>query len=504
MIARSFRFFLSRRVAAAMLFPLLLGAVLLPLASCRDGKESVAAKGAVKYHCPMHPTVVRDAPGECPICHMTLVPIEPTGASGGAPAATANEPAQQLWTCPMHPQIVRKEPGTCPICHMDLVPARRAAVGGEKVAEGFSVVEIDPARTRQIGLRVAKAERSRFGGEIRTTGRVAADETRIHHVHTKYEAYVEELYADFTGKWVKAGEPLVELYSPELLAAQEELLLALRAEKALSSGPEPSPTRGGGADLVASARQRLRLLDVSDREIDAIASSGKARRAITLSSPISGYVVGKSAVHGMKSVPSDTLFDIADLSRVWVVADVYESDLPKVRVGQAATMNLTYWPGSEWKGRVAWIEPTVDPKSRTVKVRLDVANPKGELKPEMFANVVLETPARDVLTIPDDAVIESGLRAIVFVERGEGRLEPREIATGLRSGGRVEVVSGIQEGESVATGASFLIDSESRLRAAISAMGGATTPPPAAPEPEADSVDPPPAPGGSGHEGHRK
>lgn len=465
----SFRLRAPRRLAAALLLLVATPLALLAVGCGRahdDGAAPAASASAAAevWYCPMHPSVTSDRPGECPICHMDLVTREP---AAGTAAASAPQPATSKYTCPMHPNVVQDGPGTCPICKMDLVPAETGKA--EPAAAGHSVVVLDAARRQLIGLATAPAIRGAIGGEVRATGRVTADETRIHHVHTKYEAWVEELFADFTGKWVRAGEPLARIYSPELLAAQEEFLLALRAQERLA-GKESGPTEGSASALVESARRRLILLDVTSAEIDAIARRGTTQRTVTLHSPFSGYVIAKVALHGMKATPMDSLFDIADLSTVWVIADVYESELARVSIGQRARMSLAYRPGREWHGRVTWIEPIVDPATRTVKVRLEFANPKGELKPEMFASVVLSAPEREALTIPEDAVVDGGLTRVVFVDKGDGRIEPREVTIGQRGNGRAEVLSGLAEGEQVATRANFLLDSESRLKAALEAI----------------------------------
>ncbi len=456
MTTTAFRSFFSRstrcRRLAWLVLPLL---AILPLSAPTIGcRSETTAKAALHYHCPMHPTVVSDRPGDCPICGMKLVIFTPEAPMATTAATAAASPE---------------------------------STGGVIGApSGFSDIRIDPARTQLIGLSSAKVERKIIGATIRTTGRVSWDETSTHHVHAKYEAYVEELHADYTGRLVHRGEKLVELYSPELLAAQEELLVALRAKKSFSAAGTLPAVQAGGADLVASSRERLRLLDVSEREIDEIVRSGKARRTITLHSPITGFVVGKSAVHGMKVGPGDSLFDIADLSQVWVLADVYEAELPRIHMGQSATMTLGYWPGKTWRGKVSYVYPIVDDKTRTVKVRLEFPNPNGELKPDMFADVSFEVAPRPALMVPDDAVIDSGVRQVVFLVRDAGRLEPREVKLGERGEQGFEVLSGLTEGELVARGAAFLVDSESRLQSALKAYAPAGNPTPsAAPTPHA-------------------
>jgi Cu(I)/Ag(I) efflux system membrane fusion protein len=376
-------------------------------------------------------------------------------AAQAAQAPGPPEKAEVRWTCPMHPAYTADRPGACPICGMDLVRKEMAeAAPREEQPAGLAPVTIDAERGRLIGLRTVPARRAPLTSSIRAPGRVVFDETRVHHVHTRYEAYVEDLYADFTGKFVRRGEPLVSLYSPDLYTAEQEYLIALR----------------GGGGLREAARQKLLLWQISPSDIAELERTGKASHTLKLYAPISGYVIGRTAVHGMRVRPEDSLFDIVDLSRMWVLGDIYEHELPRVRIGQRATMTLPYWPDRTWAGRVTYIFPSVDPKTRTVRVRLEFDNPQGELKAEMFATVHIEVAARMALQVPDDAVVDSGVRKVVFVSLGGGRLQPREVRTGDREAGFYEIRGGLREGEQIATGASFLLDSESRMRAGLSAI----------------------------------
>jgi Cu(I)/Ag(I) efflux system membrane fusion protein len=402
---------------------------------CTKGESTAAKEQKIQRHqCPMHPEVVKDGPGDCPICGMKLVPVEESGKE--AKASPADEGAGA--------------PGT-PV----LAP-----------------ITIDATKRQLLGLTTIEVKRAAFGTSIRTTGRVAYDERRVHHVHTRYDAYVEEIEADYTGKYVRQGDVLVKVYSPELYATQKEYLLALRAAKSTAGSTVPSVAQGG-QDLVAAARERLLLWDISAEDIDALEKRGEPTRTLNIYAPISGFVTGRTAYHGMKVMPADSLFDIVDLSGLWVIADVYEYELPRLALGQTATMTLSYWPGRSWTGRVTYVSPAVDEMTRTVKVRLEVANPKDELKPEMFAQVTIHGRSRNVLVVPDDVVLDSGERKVVFLSPGEGQLVPREISVGDQADGFAEVTAGLSEGDVVARGANFLVDSESRLKSALSAMGPA-------------------------------
>ena len=401
------------------------------------------------------------------------------------PPGTAVADAKTRYHCPMHPTYVSDRPGNCPICGMKLVPVDEPAAGGSAVAGGAiefdtvagrAVVSLSPDRQRVLGIRSEPVRAASLEREIRTVGRVAADERRLHHIHTKYEAYIEHLHVDYTGKFVRKGQPLASLYSPELMATQQEYLLAYRAQQQLGASSIPSVARGG-VDLREAARRRLLLWDIRPADIERLERTGEVRRTLDLYSPVSGYVTAKMAQHGMRVTPADTLFDIADLSHLWVLADVYESDLPGVRPGMPAELALSYLPGRTWRGSVTNIAPTVEEKTRTIKVRVEVDNADGALKPEMFADVVLKTALGRGLVAPAGALLETGERTLVFVDHGGGLLEPRSVQAGAKTAAGVQILRGLAEGERVVTAANFLLDSESSLKAALAVMSPAPAPP---------------------------
>jgi membrane fusion protein, copper/silver efflux system len=415
----------------------------------------------------------------------------PHVADRDAQTAAAPAPKKQLYTCPMHPTIVQDHPGECPICGMDLVPMdpeEPAAGAGQESPEGLVPVTIDTTRQQLIGLRTAPVERGRVGAVWRTVGRVAVDETRVRHINIKVGGFVERVFVDFIGKPVAKGQPLFSIYSPDLVAAQEEYLLALRTRGTLGGSLAAS-----GDDLVAASRRKLRLWDIPEAEIARLEKTGEPQKNLTLRSPISGVVVKKDVVEGMQLAAGAMPYEIVDLSTVWVLADVYESELRHVAVGMPAIFTLKAFPNQVFEGRVRFIDPLLDPGTRTVKVRLEFPNPAGDLRPEMFGEVVLKTPAREALRVPADALIHTGTRTVVFVALGEGKFQPREIKVGDSDGQFVEVVEGLSPDEQVVTRANFLIDSESRLRASLAAMRE--------PVPEGTPAPPEPPPAG-GHVGH--
>ncbi len=378
--------------------------------------------------------------------------------------------AGELWTCPMHPSVIRDEPGECPICGMDLVPLEKEErkPGG---IEGHGVVEISPEKQQLIGVATATVGRRQLRAEVRTVGSVTVSERLLSDIHTKVEGWVEKLYAEETGAIVRKGEPLLTIYSPELVSTQEEYLLALRSRERVKDSPFPEVRRSGDS-MAEAARKRLRLWDIPEEEIERLERTGEVREALTLYSPSTGYVLDKHVVEGMRVTPAMVLFRVADLSQVWVGADVYEQEASLVKEGMEATFTTVAHPGREFSGRVTYLYPTLDTATRTLKARLEFPNPGLTLKPGMYGDITIAAPSGDVLAIPEEAVLDSGTRQIVFVKEGEGRFVPREVKLGVRVAGFRSVLSGLTEGEQVVASPNFLIDSESRFQAAIEAKTG--------------------------------
>jgi Cu(I)/Ag(I) efflux system membrane fusion protein len=381
----------------------------------RGHRSEIQAGTASKqmYQCAMHPQIIRDHPGDCPICGMALVPM------GAGPAAEKGKPL--FYRSPMDPSI------TSPVFRkddmgMDYLPVYAEDLKGEGDSTAtHATVTIDDARQQLIGLRTAKVEEGVVGGELRATGRVAVDETRVRKVTVKVEGFVEKLYVDFLGKPVVKGAPLFSLYSPEFVSTQQEFLLALKTQKALAGGG----LQTSGGDLLEAARRRLALWDVPRDAVERLEQTGKVQRALTLRSPLSGIVTAKNVTEGARITPADSPFEITDLSRVWVLVDAYETELGRVKTGMSAEFTLPAYPGKVYRGKVAFVDPVLDPKTRTAKLRVALANPSGDLKPEMFGEVLLKSQGHKGILIPLDAVLDAGTSKVVFIALGNGRFAPR-------------------------------------------------------------------------------
>jgi Cu(I)/Ag(I) efflux system membrane fusion protein len=423
-----------------------------------------SAKKKPLFQCPMHPSITSDHPGECPICGMKLVLV--SKADDSSPQKSG-ERKIALYRSPMDPKQTSPTPRKDEM-GMDYVPVYEDELKGVGApVPGLATVTIDPSRQQLIGLRTVAATKGDVSSTWRTVARVQVDPTRVRKTNVKIEGFVERIFVDFVGQSVRKGQPLFSIYSPTLLSAQNEYILALQTKDALAkTGAE------GSENLVQASRRRLELWDVPASEIDRLTRTREPSKTLTLVSPIAGVVTAKNVVEGARVSSGEAPYEITDLSMVWVMADAYESDLGRIRVGMKATLTLPAYPDRSFIGEVVFIDPLLDPKSRTAKVHLHFANAKRELKPEMFGEVALQTTAKEGVRIPADAVIRAGNQDVVFVARGEGKFEPRVVQLGGKTGDQVEVRAGLDAGQEVVTRANFLVDSESQLRASLAAIGG--------------------------------
>jgi len=445
-----------------------------------------AAKTADKYTCGMHPFIILDKPGNCPICGMKLTKIESSPAPGGATAASSAPAAKPsggarkilFYRNPMNPNVTSQTPAKDEM-GMDFVPVYEDEVkgsGGANLPEGYATVQVGMERVQMAGIQSANAVREAISHPVRAVGIVVPDETRVRRVQAKIEGWIEKLHTNFTGQMVTKGQPLMEIYSPDLVATQREYLLARAGVDRMKESPYED-ARQMSSGLAQAARTRLKLFDVPDSFIAELERTGQVQRTVTLNAPVSGYVTGKEIFDGTRVMPGMDLLTVTDLSRVWIDADLYEYEAQYVRVGQSAVLDTVADPGAKLKGRVAFIYPTFSPETRTLKVRFEFLNPGLRLKPQMYANVSLDLHSVTGVVIPDSALIETGVRQIAFVDAGDGSFEPREVKVGVRGNGKAQILSGVKAGEKVAVRANFLLDSESKLRAALTKMTGGTSAP---------------------------
>jgi Cu(I)/Ag(I) efflux system membrane fusion protein len=360
------------------------------------------------------------------------------------------------YTCSMHPWVRQDDPrAKCPVCGMDLTPVTK-----EEVKSG--IIRIDRERRQAFGVTTQKVERRRLTVPVRASGRVAYDERGLFDVTLKYKGWVERLHVEETGVRVKKGQPLLSVYSPEMFAAQHELILAAQQKKSAATEMQRSRAEA----LLMGSRKRMRLWDLGPAQIDRIIARGEPLREVPVRSPASGYVIEKDVVEGAAVEPGQRLFRIADLSRIWVEAEIYERDIPLVEKGQAAKVTLSHRSGQSLLGSVSFIHPTIDPRTRTARVRIELENRELELKPDMFAEIDIAVDLGERLVIPEPAVLYSGPRRIVFVDIGEDRLRPTVVETGAKSEGLLEVLSGLEAGDEVVVSGNFLVAAESRLKSA--------------------------------------
>ena len=403
-------------------------------------KQTAAAKDV--YYCPMHKTYHSDKPGNCPICNMKLVKLKGPEESGKG-----------------------RSPSVVPAASPAPAPAQDTAIF------------VPPEKQQLIGMRSVIAEWGSLTKDIRIVGKVSYDETRLTHIHSKVSGYIEEVFANSIGKPVRAGDPLFTIYSPDLVNTGQEYLLALRSRNLLRESTIASAAQGS-ENLIAAARERLRLWDVTDQEIRNLESTGTVKRAIEVHSPVTGVIMERAAYHhGTFVDPTMELFTIVDLSHIWVLGEVYETDLPFVRTGQPAEIELPYsGKGRTFHGRVEFIYPFLDPKTRTVQIRMQFPNPNLALKPDMFTNINLSASLGRQLLIPQDALMDTGTDQYVFIDKGNGYVQPRRVKVSTETGDKVGIEHGLMAGDRVVTGANFIVDSESRLKGAFADMGSPSRP----------------------------
>ncbi|MEK7674352.1 MAG: efflux RND transporter periplasmic adaptor subunit [Verrucomicrobiota bacterium] len=415
------------------------------------------AEAKTLYTCGMHPQVIQDKPGNCPICGMKLTLIK--RSTGGATVADAGERKIKYYKSTMIPGEVNETPGKDSM-GMGMVPVYE----DEAAAAEASTISIDPVTIQNMGMRTGTVTRGPLRRVIRTVATIDYNEPALAEVTTKFKGWIEKLYVDATGQQVHQGEPLFEIYSPELYSAQIEYLLALRGA--------PATDPAGRAALLESARLKLKFFDISDEQIAELERTRQPKKTLRVGAPIDGFVTEKRAVEGMMAEAGMKLYRLADLGLVWVYAEVYEQDLPFIQLGQEALVSLSYLPDRQFRGRVTYIYPTVDEKTRTARVRMEFHNPGYLLKPGMFASVALRAELEpSTLLVPDMAILRSGEKNTVFVAFDGGRFEPRTVTLGPRAEDDMyQVLSGLNDGERVVTSGQFMLDSESQLREAIQKM----------------------------------
>jgi Cu(I)/Ag(I) efflux system membrane fusion protein len=429
--------------------------------AARDAAMDPDGRKALFYRNPMNPAITSPVPAQDEM-GMDYIPVY---AEEKRPMQA---PEVLFYRNPMNPAITSPVPAQDEM-GMDYIPvyAEHSEVG---MAEPTGTVSIDPVTVQNIGVRTATAERQVLSRQIRAVGRVDFDEERLSRLHPKTEGWIDELYIDKTGEQIGKDTILLSIYSPQLVTSQQEYLLALNSLDALKESPYEE-IRSGAEQLVTSARERLELLDVPEHQIRELEHTRKIKKNLHIHSPFDGVIMNIGAREGQFVTPATELYKIADLSRVWVFADVYENEVSWIQVGDPVDMKLAAIPGKVFTGRVGYIYPYAEEKTRTIKVRLEFANPDQLLKPDMFADITIHAQRKvDAIVIPSEAVIRSGEREQVFVVRAPGKFEPRTVRLGVSAQGLVQVLEGVSAGEEVVTSSQFLIDSESKLREATEKM----------------------------------
>ncbi len=436
-----------------------------------DRQPGQAAKNAQRkilyWVDPMHPAYTSDKPGIAPDCGMKLVPVYADGTQGTD--ATQEKPAGKVlyYTDPKQPDYRADTPGFNPETGNEL----KAVYENDAASMPMGTIRMSEEKQQLIGVQFGDVTPGSGTHSFRSVGKVAMDETRFSKVQTRIDGWIEKVFVDFTGKFVEKGQPLLTMYSPEMLASQQEYLLALRSREIMRGSPLITSQQQTDS-LIAAARKRLELFSLSDAQIQEITRTQQPLTNITIYSPISGYVMVRNAFPKQRITPETELYTIVDLSRVWILADVFENEASMIRMGMPAEISLSYAGGKKINGRVSNIQPQMDPTTRTLKVRIEIANPNMLLKPDMFVDVDFSVAMSARMTILAEAVLDTGLKKTVFVDRGNGYLEPRQVETGEKIGDRIEITKGLALTDRIVISSHFLIDSESQLKSSAAGMAG--------------------------------
>jgi Cu(I)/Ag(I) efflux system membrane fusion protein/cobalt-zinc-cadmium efflux system membrane fusion protein len=458
-----------------------------------DAQDMQDSSGKTLYTCGMHPQVIRDQPGNCPICGMRLVPVRDSSASEEQDMAAMDDgvatpqPSERkilYWRAPMDPNYISDKPGKSPM-GMDLIPVYEDEAGGGGSAGG---VRVDPSFLQNFAVRTVVVERGTIPIDIRTVGILSHNDANVVSVNTKFEGWIEKAYYNNVGEYVKRGDLLFEIYSPQLVTTQQEFLAAVDYVQQLSSGSAYPEAVKRAQSLLESSRERLRYWDITGEQIDQLQQRNKLERTLKIFSPASGYIIAKGgdSLEGMRLTPGMTVLKLADHSKLWVEVELYEDQLRHVRVGTPVRVEVDSYPGRAWNGRVVFFDSAVSQMTRTLKAYAEVSNPDLKLTPRMYANITIRPPAvSGAVKVPQQAILHSGERSVVIVQTRPGVFEPRQVELGPEGGGEQEVRTGLEPGEVIVTSSQFLIDSESNLKAAIQQLlgerpGEAAEPPPAA------------------------
>lgn len=428
-------------IGGVILIALVAGGVFLLSQNKKAGTRTTATKAL--YHCPMHKEYISDKPGNCPICSMKLVKKE------GSDEEAMKKMIQEN-------QVTHSE---------------TSQTTNTEAAAATGAVFISPERQQMLGVRSVPAEYKTISREVRTVGKIAYDETRITHIHTRFNGWIEHVFVDFVGEPVRKGQQLFTIYSPELVSTQEEYLLALRSREKLGGSSFDWISKGSNT-LADSAKERLKLWGVSEAEIEEVRKTGKARRTVPVYSPVNGIVTQRAAYHhGTYITPEMEIYTIVDISTVWLVADISEKDLPFVKTGQMLTIEFPYSNGKRIDSRIEFFYPYLDPATRTGQVRVQLKNPGNQFKLDQFVNVFVRMEEQKNLVVPSDAVLNTGEKQYVFIDLGDGYFDPRQLRIGVQTAEETSIEEGLKEGERVVTAANFLLDSEARLRGVLENMG---------------------------------